>query len=260
MTTDYYSVLGVTAAADDDVIAAAYRVLAKKFHPDTGSTNGTASLERFREIQEAFEVLGNPELRAKYDWRRQWSSQASSERIQETGIPSEDAPKEKGEPPAASESGGGRAYSIISMVALGTAFAALTLSAYLFIRQSSEKEIVAHSNTIPSDDQSVGGENAQPEPNVIDKRSLSGVTSLEPNSDGSGPTVRGLSAEKQIGASGDLLSKKSLESRIVGDQEVGSGPKTIGLDSTQFPQPQRQNKSNFNLFLPPPPPMPINPK
>jgi DnaJ-class molecular chaperone len=48
---DYYAVLGVTEIADEDVIAAAYRALAKKYHPDTGSHRGTASAEKFQEIQ-----------------------------------------------------------------------------------------------------------------------------------------------------------------------------------------------------------------
>jgi hypothetical protein len=64
---DHYAALGIDPTADQEVIAAAYRALAKKYHPDTGATTGTASPERFAEIQQAYEVLGSPESRARYD-------------------------------------------------------------------------------------------------------------------------------------------------------------------------------------------------
>ena len=49
MTTipDHYAALGIDPTADPEVITAAYRALAKKFHPDTGAAAGTASPERF---------------------------------------------------------------------------------------------------------------------------------------------------------------------------------------------------------------------
>ena len=64
---DHYSALGIDPTADQEVIAAAYRALAKKYHPDTGATTGTASPERFAEIQQAYEVLGSVEGRRRYD-------------------------------------------------------------------------------------------------------------------------------------------------------------------------------------------------
>lgn len=64
---DHYAALGIDPTADQEVIAAAYRALAKKYHPDTGATTGTASAERFAEIQQAYEVLGSPEGRSRYD-------------------------------------------------------------------------------------------------------------------------------------------------------------------------------------------------
>jgi len=63
---DYYEVLGVkenTSAAD---IKKAYRALAKKYHPDKNPNDEVAE-ERFKEIQEAYDVLGDPEKRAEYD-------------------------------------------------------------------------------------------------------------------------------------------------------------------------------------------------
>lgn len=69
MTTfpDHYAALGIDPTADQEVITAAYRALAKKYHPDTGATAGTASPERFEQIQQAYEVLRTPESRHRYD-------------------------------------------------------------------------------------------------------------------------------------------------------------------------------------------------
>lgn len=64
---DHYAVLGIDPSADHEVITAAYRALAKKYHPDTGATAGTASAERFEQVQQAYEVLRTPESRRRYD-------------------------------------------------------------------------------------------------------------------------------------------------------------------------------------------------
>jgi len=70
---DYYKTLGVDRAADDKTIKQAYRRLARKYHPDVSKAKGTA--ERFKEINEAYEVLSDPEKRKRYDslgpdWQR----------------------------------------------------------------------------------------------------------------------------------------------------------------------------------------------
>jgi curved DNA-binding protein len=63
---DYYKILGVPRDADEKTIKRVYRELAKKYHPDLNPGN-KAIEEKFREINEAYEVLSNPEKRAKYD-------------------------------------------------------------------------------------------------------------------------------------------------------------------------------------------------
>lgn len=63
---DYYKVLGVDKSATQDEIKRAYRKMAKRYHPDTNKDNPEAK-ERFQEINEANEVLGDPEKRKKYD-------------------------------------------------------------------------------------------------------------------------------------------------------------------------------------------------
>src|SRR5438105_1457693 len=63
---DYYSTLGVAKTATEKEVKQAYRKLARKFHPDVNP--GDASAEgKFKEINEAYEVLGDPEKRRKYD-------------------------------------------------------------------------------------------------------------------------------------------------------------------------------------------------
>lgn len=63
---DYYRILGVERNADEKAIKRAYRQLAVKFHPDKNPGDKEAE-NRFKEINEAYEVLGDPQKRAKYD-------------------------------------------------------------------------------------------------------------------------------------------------------------------------------------------------
>lgn len=63
---DYYEVLGVAKTATDAELKSAYRKLAKKYHPDFNKDNKEAE-EKFKEVNEAYEVLSNAEKRQKYD-------------------------------------------------------------------------------------------------------------------------------------------------------------------------------------------------
>src|SRR5690606_41715518 len=63
---DYYKILGVPRDADEKTIKSAYRKLARKYHPDVNKGDASAE-ERFKEINEAYQVLSDPEQRAKYD-------------------------------------------------------------------------------------------------------------------------------------------------------------------------------------------------
>lgn len=63
---DYYGVLGISKNASDKDIKKAYRKLARKYHPDL-NPNDKGAEKKFKEVNEANEVLGNPENRKKYD-------------------------------------------------------------------------------------------------------------------------------------------------------------------------------------------------
>jgi curved DNA-binding protein len=63
---DYYAILGVERKADEKSIKRAYRKLALKYHPDKNPGDKQAE-EKFKELNEAYEVLGDPTKRAKYD-------------------------------------------------------------------------------------------------------------------------------------------------------------------------------------------------
>jgi len=81
---DYYAVLGVPKGTPEKDIKSAYRKLARKWHPDANPDNLKAAEEKFKEITEAYEVLGDSEKRRKYDalgsnWQ-QASRQADQQR------------------------------------------------------------------------------------------------------------------------------------------------------------------------------------
>jgi DnaJ-class molecular chaperone len=67
MSKDYYAILGVQRNASEDDIKKAYRNMAMQYHPDRNPGKEEWANEKFKEINEAYGVLGNPEKRRQYD-------------------------------------------------------------------------------------------------------------------------------------------------------------------------------------------------
>ena len=64
---DYYEVLGINKNASQDEIKKAFRTMAKKYHPDLNANNKDAA-EKFKEVNEAYEVLSDQNKKARYDY------------------------------------------------------------------------------------------------------------------------------------------------------------------------------------------------
>ena len=66
---DYYKILGVSEQAEEEQIKQAYRRLAKKYHPDLNPNDSEAE-EKFKNVVEAYETLGDTDKRKEYDLKR----------------------------------------------------------------------------------------------------------------------------------------------------------------------------------------------
>jgi curved DNA-binding protein CbpA len=76
---DYYGLMGLSQSADVNVINAVFRVLAKKYHPDTHGGSKNEAERLFRELKEAHDVLSDPSKRSEYDKARNSSSSSTSD-------------------------------------------------------------------------------------------------------------------------------------------------------------------------------------
>ena len=85
MASDYYQILGVSKTASPDEIKKAYRKLARKLHPDLNPNDKEAN-KKFQQINEANEVLSDPEKRKKYDqYGENWKNAEQFEEARQSG-------------------------------------------------------------------------------------------------------------------------------------------------------------------------------
>ena len=78
---DYYAVLGVLPSVEQAALAAVYRALLKKYHPDVFEGSKAEAEQITKELNEAYEVLGDPETPAQYDARRAASQGRSGDYV-----------------------------------------------------------------------------------------------------------------------------------------------------------------------------------
>ncbi|HEY4937088.1 MAG TPA: DnaJ domain-containing protein, partial [Puia sp.] len=83
--TDYYKILGISKTASEEDIKKAYRKLARKLHPDLNPNDKEAN-KKFQQINEANEVLSDPEKRKKYDqYGENWENAEQYEKARQSG-------------------------------------------------------------------------------------------------------------------------------------------------------------------------------
>src|SRR5436189_5817053 len=83
--SDYYKVLGVDKNATQEDIKKAYRKLARKLHPDLNPNDKEAN-KKFQQVNEANEVLSDPEKRKKYDqYGKDWANSEQFEKARQPG-------------------------------------------------------------------------------------------------------------------------------------------------------------------------------
>ena len=87
---DYYAILGVTPNAEDVVIRAAYKALMQRYHPDRSSEGGNETNKKATEINEAYRILSNSELRKEYDELRGTGTKNAGTTFEDNEAPKED--------------------------------------------------------------------------------------------------------------------------------------------------------------------------
>jgi len=139
---DYYDVLQVSSNAEPEVIDAAYRRLARKYHPDANA--GPDATERMRELNEAYEVLSNPARRAEYDRARQRTrreaARAESEAPSQPRREERAASVERVKTPAAKPAGRRPLLVGLALIGLAVLGACVAIGIWIGIDKVSESD------------------------------------------------------------------------------------------------------------------------
>ena len=122
-TRDYYAVLGVASSATQDEIKKAYRRLAKRYHPDANQNDPKAA-DRFKEISEAYQVVGDAEKRKQYDDMRRLGAFGFGGGAP-SGAGARRGPAPGGARPGANDTGGGFDFDIGGLGGLGDLFSSM---------------------------------------------------------------------------------------------------------------------------------------
>src|SRR5688572_29543766 len=122
-TRDYYGVLGVASSATQDEIKKAYRRLAKRYHPDANQ-NDPKSADRFKEVSEAYQVVGDAEKRKQYDDMRRLGAFGFGGGAP-SGTGARRGPTPGGARPGANDTGGGFDFDIGGLGGLGDLFSSM---------------------------------------------------------------------------------------------------------------------------------------
>ncbi len=133
-TGNLYEVLGLSQGADQAVIAAAYRALAKKYHPDTAHGDKAAAAEHFKRIQGAYEVLGNAEARSEYNERLRRSVeniiQSAHPFETESPRPTYQRPFYTGKTSSKKRSGGSNWWYLVRVMAVASVIVAIGIAKF----------------------------------------------------------------------------------------------------------------------------------
>lgn len=156
-TRDYYGVLGVASNATEDEIKKAYRRLAKRYHPDANQNDPKAT-DRFKEISEAYQVVGDTEKRKQYDdMRRLGAFGFGGDHSNATGA--RRGPPPPGSRPGADPGAGGFGFDIGGLGGLGDLFSSMFGGARGKGRDAEQGQTVETTLEVPFRVAALGGKN-----------------------------------------------------------------------------------------------------
>jgi molecular chaperone DnaJ len=155
-TRDYYGVLGVASSATQDEIKKAYRRLAKRYHPDANQNDPKAA-DRFKEISEAYQVIGDAEKRKQYDDMRRLGAFGFGGGAPPGGAGARRGPPPGGPRPGADQGATGFNFDIGGLGGLGDLFSSMFGGARGKARDAEQGQTVETTLEVPFRVAALGG-------------------------------------------------------------------------------------------------------